>query len=100
MKAGIYGEYRYRSYDQREFIYRYDNLSAEERQYYLKLPFQEMLSPGMAGSGQGLYRRDNPARPMPTPPTSITERLMRRSTFRSENSISMPGHVSKATPRS
>lgn len=50
LKAGIYGEYRYRSYDQREFIYRYDNLSAEERQYYLKLPFQEMLSPEWLGA--------------------------------------------------
>jgi outer membrane receptor protein involved in Fe transport len=44
LKTGIYGEYRTRSYMPREFIYRYDNLSYEERQNYLKLPVEEMLN--------------------------------------------------------
>jgi outer membrane receptor protein involved in Fe transport len=44
LKAGIYSEYRIRNYAPREFIYRYDNLNHEERQRYLKLPFEEMLS--------------------------------------------------------
>jgi TonB-dependent receptor len=43
LKAGIYGEYRTRNYAPQEFIYRYDRLSPEERQSYLKLPFEEML---------------------------------------------------------
>ncbi|MDR1348229.1 MAG: TonB-dependent receptor [Prevotellaceae bacterium] len=43
LKAGIYAEYSDRNYSAREFIYRYDNLSYEERQTYLKLPFQEMM---------------------------------------------------------
>jgi outer membrane receptor protein involved in Fe transport len=43
LKAGFYGEYKTRNYTPREFIYRYDRLSYEERQTYLKLPFQEML---------------------------------------------------------
>ncbi|MDR1984426.1 MAG: TonB-dependent receptor [Prevotellaceae bacterium] len=43
LKTGIYGEYNSRSYSAREFTYRYDNLGYEEKQTYLKLPFQEML---------------------------------------------------------
>jgi TonB-dependent receptor len=43
LKTGIYGEYSGRNYSAREFIYRYDNLSYEEKQTYLKLPFQEMM---------------------------------------------------------
>jgi outer membrane receptor protein involved in Fe transport len=43
LKAGVYGEYRLRDYTPREFIYRYENLNSNERQTYLKLPFQEML---------------------------------------------------------
>ncbi|MDR2475066.1 MAG: carboxypeptidase-like regulatory domain-containing protein [Bacteroidales bacterium] len=43
LKAGVYGQYHNRSYKPREFIYRYDRLSYDERQTYLKLPFQEML---------------------------------------------------------
>ncbi|MDR1407485.1 MAG: TonB-dependent receptor [Tannerella sp.] len=42
-KAGLYGEYHSRDYHVREFIYRYDNLSYDERQSYLKLPFEQML---------------------------------------------------------
>jgi TonB-dependent receptor len=50
LKTGIYGEYRTRSYTQREFIYRYDQLSYEERQNYLKLPVEEMLSNSYLGA--------------------------------------------------
>jgi outer membrane receptor protein involved in Fe transport len=42
-KAGVYGEYHSRSYRVREFIYRYDRLTYEERESYLRLPFEEML---------------------------------------------------------
>jgi outer membrane receptor protein involved in Fe transport len=50
LKAGIYGEYHNRDYRVREFIYRYDNLSYEERQSYLKLPFGEMLDDKYLGA--------------------------------------------------
>jgi outer membrane receptor protein involved in Fe transport len=43
LKTGIYAEYSNRNYSNREFIYRYDNLSYEEKQIYLKLPFEEMM---------------------------------------------------------
>lgn len=43
LKAGAYSEFQHRDYTPREFMYRYDNLSYEVRQNYLKLPFQEML---------------------------------------------------------
>lgn len=43
LKAGLYAEYRNRDYTPREFIYRYDKLSYEERRDYLKLPFAQML---------------------------------------------------------
>ena len=43
LKTGIYGEYRMRDFQNREFTYRYDKLSYEERQAYLKLPFEQML---------------------------------------------------------
>jgi outer membrane receptor protein involved in Fe transport len=43
LKTGLYGEYRNRDYDVREFIYRYSKLGYEDRQAYLKLPFGEML---------------------------------------------------------
>ena len=42
-KTGLYGEYRYRSHNPREFIYRYEMLSYDERQTYLRLPFAQML---------------------------------------------------------
>jgi outer membrane receptor protein involved in Fe transport len=42
-KAGFYGEYQSRDYSVREFVYRYSNLTYEERQTYLALPFAEML---------------------------------------------------------
>ncbi|MDR2466611.1 MAG: TonB-dependent receptor [Prevotellaceae bacterium] len=42
-KSGVYGEYRRRSYAPREFIYRYDNLSYDERRALLVQPFGEIL---------------------------------------------------------
>jgi TonB-dependent receptor len=50
LKAGFYGEYNNRNYTPREFIYRYGQLSYEERQTYLKLPFQEMLADPYLGA--------------------------------------------------
>jgi outer membrane receptor protein involved in Fe transport len=50
LKAGIYGEYHNRDYGVREFIYRYDRLSYDERQAYLKLPFGEMLNERYLGA--------------------------------------------------
>ncbi|MDR0419898.1 MAG: TonB-dependent receptor [Prevotellaceae bacterium] len=50
LKTGIYGEYSDRNYSAREFIYRYDNLSYEEKQTYLKLPFQEMMKSEYLGA--------------------------------------------------
>lgn len=44
IKAGLYGEYRTRDYNPREFIYRYDHLSNDVRSQYIWLPFQEMMS--------------------------------------------------------
>ena len=49
-KTGVYGEYRRRSYSPREFIYRYDNLSYDERRTYLVLPFEEMLAEKYLGA--------------------------------------------------
>ncbi|MDR1593219.1 MAG: TonB-dependent receptor [Prevotellaceae bacterium] len=43
LKTGFYGEYQDRDYAMREFIYRYNKLSYEERQTYLSLPFAEMF---------------------------------------------------------
>ncbi|MDR0605269.1 MAG: TonB-dependent receptor [Bacteroidales bacterium] len=50
LKAGIYGEYHNRSYHVREFIYRYDHLSYDDRQSYLILPFQEMMNSDYLGA--------------------------------------------------
>jgi outer membrane receptor protein involved in Fe transport len=50
LKTGIYGEYHKRNYRVREFMYRYDNLSYDERQLYLRLPFEEMLSEQYLGA--------------------------------------------------
>jgi outer membrane receptor protein involved in Fe transport len=50
LKTGLYGEYHRRSYSVREFLYRYSNLSYEERQSYLQLPFEEMLDNKYLGS--------------------------------------------------
>jgi outer membrane receptor protein involved in Fe transport len=44
LKAGVYWEYQHRDYRVRDFIYRYDRLSYEERQYGLLLPFDEILN--------------------------------------------------------
>jgi outer membrane receptor protein involved in Fe transport len=50
LKTGVYAEYSNRNYSNREFIYRYDNLSYEERQNYLKLPFEEMMKTEYLGA--------------------------------------------------
>ncbi|MDR2065408.1 MAG: TonB-dependent receptor [Prevotellaceae bacterium] len=50
LKTGIYAEYSNRNYSNREFIYRYDNLSYEEKQTYLKLPFEEMMKTEYLGA--------------------------------------------------
>ena len=44
LKGGVYGEYRMRCYTPREFTYRTDNLSVNDRLYYRSLPFEEMMS--------------------------------------------------------
>lgn len=44
LKAGVYGEFRARSYTPLESIYRYDALSADERMEYIYLPYAEMMS--------------------------------------------------------
>jgi TonB-dependent receptor len=49
LKSGIYSVFSARNYTNREFIYRYDNLTFEERQNYLKLPFEEMLQEKFLG---------------------------------------------------
>ena len=43
LKTGLYGEYRTRDFNNREFVYRYDRLNYEEREQYLILPFEQML---------------------------------------------------------
>jgi outer membrane receptor protein involved in Fe transport len=50
LKTGIYAEYNNRNHSNREFIYRYDNLSYEEKQTYLKLPFEEMMNSKYLGA--------------------------------------------------
>jgi outer membrane receptor protein involved in Fe transport len=50
LKAGLYGERHSRDYSVREFIYRYSNLTYEERQSYLLLPFEEMLDDRYLGA--------------------------------------------------
>ncbi|MDR2936791.1 MAG: TonB-dependent receptor [Rikenellaceae bacterium] len=50
LKTGLYGEFRTREYTPREFIYRYDKLSYDQRQAYLLLPFQEMLQEQYLGA--------------------------------------------------
>lgn len=44
LKAGLYGEYRDRTYTPREFIYRYDRLPYDQRNEYIYLPFEQMMS--------------------------------------------------------
>lgn len=44
LKSGLYGEYRIRSYQPREFTYRTDNLPVDMRMYYRSLPFEQMMS--------------------------------------------------------
>ncbi|MDR1120472.1 MAG: TonB-dependent receptor [Dysgonamonadaceae bacterium] len=50
LRAGLHGEYRKRGYSVREFVYRYSNLTYEERQSYLRLPFGEMLDSKYLGA--------------------------------------------------
>lgn len=50
IKAGLYGEYRARNYTPREFIYRYDHLSTEERNDYIYLPYEQMMDLSWIGA--------------------------------------------------
>jgi outer membrane receptor protein involved in Fe transport len=52
LKTGIYTEYHDRTYRVREFIYRYDNLTYDERQSYLILSFEEMMSDDYLGTNK------------------------------------------------
>jgi TonB-dependent receptor len=52
LKTGLYGEYHNRDYAVREFVYRYNNLTYEERQSYLSQPFTEMLDNKYLGAGK------------------------------------------------
>jgi hypothetical protein len=52
LKGGARGEIRWRKHEPREFIYRYDKLSHEERQRYLALPVQEMMEQRYLGAGK------------------------------------------------
>lgn len=44
IKAGLFTEYSTRDYRPREFLYRYDKLTYEERNEYLYLPFEQMMT--------------------------------------------------------
>ncbi len=44
IQGGVYGEYRSRKYTPREFLYRYDKLPYADRQDYIYLPFEDMMS--------------------------------------------------------
>jgi outer membrane receptor protein involved in Fe transport len=50
LKTGFYGEYQSRDYSVREFVYRYSNLTNDEQQTYLSLPFAEMLDDKYLGA--------------------------------------------------
>jgi outer membrane receptor for ferrienterochelin and colicin len=50
LKTGIYGEYRMRDFQNREFTYRYDRLPYGERINYLTLPFEQMLEEQYLGA--------------------------------------------------
>ena len=50
LKVGGYAEYRSREYTPREFVYRYDNLSYEERNDYLTLPYAQMMDERYLGA--------------------------------------------------
>ena len=50
LKTGLYGEYRMRDFQNREFRYSNKNLSYEERQTYLALPFEQMLEEQYLGA--------------------------------------------------
>ncbi|MFI3295597.1 MAG: outer membrane beta-barrel protein, partial [Rikenellaceae bacterium] len=50
LRAGLYGETRSRDYQPREFVYRYDQLSYEDRLDYIYLPYQQMMSMDWIGS--------------------------------------------------
>lgn len=49
-KSGLYGEYRSRDFTPREFTYRYDKLSTQERDQYIYLPVAEMMSDKWLGA--------------------------------------------------
>ncbi len=50
LKSGLYSEYRARNYSPREFTYNYDNLSVDERDHYIYLPYEEMVSSKWMGT--------------------------------------------------
>ena len=50
LKTGIYGEYRMRNFNNREFIYDPRNLPYDERQVYLRLPFEQMMDEQYLGA--------------------------------------------------
>ncbi|MEG1635491.1 MAG: TonB-dependent receptor, partial [Rikenellaceae bacterium] len=50
LKAGIFSTYRSRDYTPREFIYRYDNLTADARREYLYRPYEQMMSQEYLGA--------------------------------------------------
>lgn len=50
IKAGLYADVRDRKYIPREFTYRYTNLTLEQRQTYLYLPYQEMMQKHYLGA--------------------------------------------------
>lgn len=55
LKTGLYSEYRDRSYQPREFTYRYENLAYEDRLPYLSLPIEEMMDPSWMDYANGVY---------------------------------------------
>jgi len=52
LKTGLYGECRMRDFQNREFTYRYNKLSFDERQAYLILPFEQMLEEQYLGANK------------------------------------------------
>lgn len=50
LKSGLYGEYRNRRYTPREFVYRYDRLDYDQRNKYIYLPFEQMMSRDWLGA--------------------------------------------------
>ncbi len=53
LKAGLFGEYRNRDYEPREFIYNYDNLNQAQKDLYFDASIDEKMSDYWIGSGDG-----------------------------------------------